>query len=264
MLWMLITSITRSHAKTCKQRRTCMICKQSHPTGLHGYLPKKKQPKVTSDPKDGVLPVDDKKLMTSNFAEMDIECNSSSIESKIISMCVVPVKVSHSKSKKEFSTYTMLDNCSQGMFIKEDIQKKLGAVGREADITVKTLNGEESMKSTAVSGLRISSSIAGDKEISLNLPPAYAREDILVDIKEVATRENIKSLDHLAVIAETLPHAPNIEIWLLISADCAKALEPQEVIPIKNGGPSAFRRTLGWRVVGVPAKLSKKNSISCH
>ena len=47
--------------------------------------------------------------------------------------------------------YAMPDNCSQGTFIK-DIQKKLGAVGREANITVKTLNGELGMKSTAVSG----------------------------------------------------------------------------------------------------------------
>ena len=67
---------------------------------------------------------------------MNIKCNSSSIESKVISMCVVPVKVSYSKSKKEFSMYAMPDNCSQGTFIKEDIQKKLGAVGREANITV--------------------------------------------------------------------------------------------------------------------------------
>ena len=96
------------------------ISKQFHRTGLHGNLPKKKQPKVTSDPKDGVPPVDDKKLMTSNFAEMNIKCNLSSIESKIISMCVVPVKVNHSKSKKEFSKYAMLGNCSQGTVIKED------------------------------------------------------------------------------------------------------------------------------------------------
>ena len=170
--------VSQDHnAKTSKQRRTFMICKQSHPAGLHRYLPKKKQPKVTSDPKDGVSPVDNKKLMTSNFAEMDIKCNSSSMESKIISMCVVPVKISHSKSKKEFSVYAVLDNYSQGTFIKEDIQQKLGTVGREADITVKTLNGEQSMNSTVVSGLRVSSSIAGDKEIWLNLRPAH-REKI--------------------------------------------------------------------------------------
>ena len=41
-----------------------MICKQSPPIGLRGYLPKKKQPTVTSVPKDGVPPLDNKKLMT--------------------------------------------------------------------------------------------------------------------------------------------------------------------------------------------------------
>ena len=85
----------------------------------------------------------------------------------------------------------MLDNCSQGMLFKEDIQKKLRAVDREVDITVKTLNGEQSIKSTAVSGLRVSSSIAGDKEIWLNLPPVYKRKDVPVDIEEVALQERI-------------------------------------------------------------------------
>ena len=105
--------VSQDHnAKTCKQRRTCKICKQFRPTGLQGYLPKKKRPKVTNDPKDDVLPIHNKKLMTSNFAEMNIKCNSWNIESKIINICVVPVKVSHSKSKKEFSVYAMLNHCS--------------------------------------------------------------------------------------------------------------------------------------------------------
>ena len=87
----------------------------------------------------------------------------------------------------------MLNNCNQGTFIKEDIEKNLGAVSREADIAVKTLNGEQSMKSTALSGLRVSSSIAGDKEIWLILPSVYTRENIAVDIEEGATRKNIRS-----------------------------------------------------------------------
>ena len=152
-------------------------------------------------------------------------------------LCVVPEKVRHSKSKKEFSAYAMLNNCSQGTFIKENIQKKLGAVGRETDITVKTLNGKQSMKSTAISALRVSSSIAGDKKIWLNLPPFYTREDIPVDIEEVAIRENIKSWDHLTVIAEKLPHAADIEFGLLIGAGSTKTLKPQEVILSKNGEP---------------------------
>ena len=113
---------------------------------------------------------------------MDIKCNSSSIESQIISMYEVPVKVSHSKSKNKFSAYEMFDNCNQGTFIKEVIKEKLGAIVRNPDITVKTLNGEPSIKSTAVSGLKFSSSIAIDKEIWLNLLSANIRQDIPGDI----------------------------------------------------------------------------------
>ena len=43
---------------------TCMIRKQSHPTSLHGYLPRKKYSKVPNDAKDSVPPVCNKKLMT--------------------------------------------------------------------------------------------------------------------------------------------------------------------------------------------------------
>ena len=120
------------------------------------------------------------------------------------------------------------------------------------------------MKPTAVPGLRVSSSIAVDKEIWLNLPPVYTREDIPVYIEQVATIENIKSWDHLTVIADKLPHATDIEIGLLISAECAKALEPQEVIASKNGGLFAFRTTMGWCVVKPLAKPSKKNSVLCY
>ena len=63
------------------------------------------------------------------------------------------------------------------------------------------------------------------------------------------------------MVSEKLPHAA--DIGLQIGAGCAKALEPQEVIPSKNGGPFAFRTTLGWHVVGPLAKLSKENSVSC-
>ena len=120
------------------------------------------------------------------------------------------------------------------------------------------------MKSAAVSGLRVSSSIGSEKEIWLNLPLVYTREDIPVDIEEVATRENIKNWDHLTVITEKLPHAADIEIELLIGADCSKALEPQEVIPSRSEGPFAFRTTLGQCVVGPLARPGKKNLISCY
>ena len=52
--------------------------------------------------------------LKSNFAGMDLKSASARITSNVISMCVVPVKVSYAGNKKQISTYAMLDNCSQG------------------------------------------------------------------------------------------------------------------------------------------------------
>ena len=54
---------------------------------------------------------------------------------------------------------------------------------------------------------------------------------------EVATREKIEMWNHHKKIAKEVPKVSDIEIGLLIGANCAKALEPQEVISIKDGGP---------------------------
>ena len=102
---------------TCRNRRVCKICKQKHPTGLYGV-------EASSV------------LVVSNFAEMDMKCASAGIAAKIISMCVVPVKIGHVVTQKEVSTLAMLDNCSQGTFMKESIKEKLGISGRKTEITI--------------------------------------------------------------------------------------------------------------------------------
>ena len=38
-----------------------------------------------------------------------------------------------------------------------------------------------------------------------------------------------------------MPKASDIEIGLLIGSNCAKTLEPQEVIPSKDGGPFGYK-----------------------
>ena len=42
----------------------------------------------------------------------------------------------------------------------------------------------------------------------------------------------------------------NQEVSLIIGANCVRALEPREVISSQNGGPYAFKRLLGWCIVG--------------
>ena len=67
----------------------------------------------------------------------------------------VPVKVSYAGSKKQMSTY--FNNCSQGCFMKDSFRKNFGEDGRKTEITIKTLNGEQRMKSTVISVLKVRS-----------------------------------------------------------------------------------------------------------
>ena len=73
-----------------------------------------------------------------NFAETDVKSVPAIMASKITSMYVVPIKVTHAETKREVSTFAMLDNCTQGCFIKNSIRERLGVSGRKTEIIIKT------------------------------------------------------------------------------------------------------------------------------
>ena len=85
----------------------------------------------------------------------------------------------------------MLDNCSQGTFLNESINKKLDISVRMIEITVKTLNGKQNMASTLVTGLKVSKNVYGERVRWLKLPATYTR-DLLADAEEVATQEKVR------------------------------------------------------------------------
>ena len=64
----------------------------------------------------------------------------------MISVHVVPVTVKHKNSSRKVKTFAMLDNCSQGTLIKEDLLKKLKIGGRATSISIKILNGEKTFR----------------------------------------------------------------------------------------------------------------------
>ena len=123
-------------ANTFKKRRVCKIFAMKHPTGLYGYVPRWKVGEVAENSKDG-----DSDTVETNFAEMDVKSASANIASKVISMFVVPIEINHEQTKREVSAFVMLDNCSQGCFIKNNVRERLGASGRKTEIMIKTLNG---------------------------------------------------------------------------------------------------------------------------
>ena len=122
----------------------CDTCGEKHPTGLHGYKGSKRNKDV-----DGG---------NSQKSDSTLGCETTKLKSKVVGMCVVPVKEKCRNSKKEFRTHAMLDCCSQGNFISTDLARKLKAEGLPAAIKIKILNGEESQEKKAVSGLKVSKS----------------------------------------------------------------------------------------------------------
>ena len=108
------------------------------------------------------------------------------MKSKVLSMCVVPVKVKCIKLKKEFRTYAMLNCFSQETFINTDLARKLKA---ETNIKMKTLNGEESEEIEAVCGLKVSKS-SGER-MWIDFQVTYTMEELRVD-DDVPTPEKVE------------------------------------------------------------------------
>ena len=54
----------------------------------------------------------------------------------------------------------MLDNCSQGGFVKTELLEELEVEGTNTSVTIKTLNGNQKHSSVAVDGLEVSN-VAG-------------------------------------------------------------------------------------------------------
>ena len=124
------------------------------------------------------------------------------IKSRVVSMCIVPVKVRHVHSGKEIQTYAMLDCCSQGTFINTDLARKLKANGMKTSINIKSLNGEGTQESEAISGLKVSKSIG--KSVWIDLPVTYSKTDLPVREENVVTPNKIKEWKYLEKIADKI------------------------------------------------------------
>ena len=228
--------------KSCTQRKICDICKESHPTLLHGNVTRVKS--------------------------HSIHHTSSS---NIISMSIVPVRLCHEDHPdKVVKVYALLDENSQGIFIQEDLLGKLQAPTRRTCIRTETINGQFTDSSLAVDGLQVRP-LTEFEEIyggsaPIKLPTSYSREGLSFNEEEVPTAENIKQWQHLYTIIEKLPaYDSTLPLGLIIGANCPKALEPHEVIPSCEDGPYALRSPLGWRVIGpIGGDIKPEVALNCY
>ena len=120
--------ISKTHAaRNCNQRRACKVCKEKHPTSLHGFKLKTKtnQGAVNDTPDQSCTSQDGVLKSNVTLCDENIAHASTKFSVQVISMCVVPVVIKHKDSTKEIITHAILDSCSQGTFIVEDLVNAL-------------------------------------------------------------------------------------------------------------------------------------------
>ena len=151
-------------------------------------------------------------------------------------MCVVPVEVWHKdNADNRLTVYALLDECSQGTFIKGDILEKLDVSKLEhTTIRVGTAIGNKEDQAAAVNGLVVGcvpshATVYGKAEVEL--PCTYSRPYLAVGVDEIPTPSSVRPWKHLQKVASKLPeYDPSIPIGLMIGSDCPRANEPHEVI----------------------------------
>ena len=253
--------MTEGHnAKTCAHRLTCTICKGNHATPLHGYAPNK-TPKQDRSQK-----IDGGENLKNNFDGFNNDLKFASVSgkagSKVISMCIVPVRVQHKDGKGMIQTYAMLENCSQGSFIHENLVKEIGVCGMKTILNLKTLHGERTENTMVVEGIKVAG--MNDDSSWLALPKLYARKEIPVDKEETTTPAKIKEWKHLMPISNGTVQRDDLQVDLLIGANCINALEPMQIIQSEGGGPYAYKTRLGWCIVGPINCTTEEITMSCN
>ena len=173
------------------------------------------------------------------------------LEAEIIVMCIVAAWVGHKSSRKMVKAYAMLDNYSQGSFIKKETIEELGITGKKLKLKLKTLTGEKSEGLAAVKRLIVSGISRGKEEPVewIDVPKAYSRSFLPAEKEDIPTLKKIKKWKNLNPITAKITQNDNIEVGMLIGVYCMKALEPVEIIATQDEGPYAYKIMIGWCTV---------------
>ena len=160
-------------------------------------------------------------------------------------------------------TYAMLDNCSTGTFILEDLRQELNVDGVDSQISITTMNGNQVHNVKVVKGLTVTD-LDGDNSISL--PKAFTKLKMPATNHDVPRPELARKWPHLArVAAHVQPLMSNVKIGLLIGTNCPEAIEPKDFVTSQNGGPYAVKMFAGWTIIG-PLHVSSDGpaTVNCN
>ena len=179
----------------------------------------------------------------------------------VTALPIVPVRLK--AAAKEVLTYAMLDSCSTGTFLLEDIAACLDAKDTDTKLIVKTVIGTQLHDAKALNSLVVTDLNGGNR---IDLPKTFTKEDISAIEVDVPAPELAHKWKHLNRIADCMPsQLHGAKVGLLIGSNCPRALEPMDIVASENGGPYAIKTFAGWAIVG-PLNLSKKDhqTVNCN
>ena len=242
--------------KSCKVRMKCSSCGKLHPTALH----------KTSH--DNTCGLDSNIPQVHAVTQTAMAIQSKQTPDSDISMCIVPVLVSHKDDPaNEKLVYALLDSDCTGCFCVQDLLESLASKQmRKAHVSVETLNGRTEEVSLAANGLVVKcvqKHAAQYSSIVVPLPTTYSCPSLPLSIDDVPTADRLQQWNYLDEVSRSMTDAnEGISFGLMIGGNCMKALEPLQTILSKDNGPYAFRTRLGWCVVGPIRSSNKVNDVS--
>nr|XP_054759571.1 uncharacterized protein LOC129265622 [Lytechinus pictus] len=219
---------TDSHRiKECQDRRSCKECGGSHLSCLH-YATKKTE--------------------HAGFVNCTTVCSIQDQNGRDHSM-IVPVWVRHQENpSKECLVYAVLDDQSNVSFMSEKLRDKLGVKGASTNLQLTTMHGSSNIESKKIKGLEIQDY---NKEHVIQLPVAFARQEIPASRSQIPKKEVVNHWPHLRQVAdEMIPYDRNIDVSLFIGNDYPRAIRPRQVITGGEDDPYAQKSLLGWGIIG--------------
>ena len=145
-------------SKDCRIKKTCKLCKKRHPTSLHD--------KELVNNRDGKGSSEEGENVSSNHVSI-----SSRVHSQIL-----PVWVHHiSNPKDKILVNVLLDDQSDGCFVKETTMNKLKASGPDLQLDMSTVLGSEKISCKKVTGLVVRGYYETEE---IHLPHVYSRVNI--------------------------------------------------------------------------------------
>ena len=124
--------------------------------------------------------------------------------------------------------------------------KELKISGRNTNITVKKLNGDRTKESFVIGGLKVANATKFNTDGKwIRLLKTYSKEKLTIGGGSFTSKQ-MQKWTYLDKIQGEICLSKDVNIRILIGANCPEALEPVKVINSENNGPCTWMVYCGF------------------